>query len=312
MGFSSERIVERTGLPQWQFLESQSLIPGHHLYRLMAHAARAVGEESFGLLVHDYAPVSTLGSLGEVTAQALTVYDAINRLNRAYNRFGSTGRFFVVEGDGGLWWRRQRLLAADVGLRQMELCSLGYMIGLVRMGTGSAWRPRKVSVEIDSLPGPGRSEALADTEVRRQRGVSGILIPRSALSRPMPSQASSAPVENGQNLAEAPSYEFVGSVRQSLRSFVRLGHPRIEDISEVGEVSVRTLQRRLREEGLTFKKVVDQARYQVATDLMSQPDVKLVEVAHELGYSDQAHFNRAFRRWAGVSPGDYRLQQQSV
>jgi len=167
-------------------------------------------------------------------------------------------------------------------------------------------------MELDSIPRLDRLEAFADAEVHRQRGVSGLVIPRSALSRPIPSQSSSAPVENGQISAEPPSNEFVGSLRQILRSFLTFGHPRIEMIAEILGVNVRTLQRRLSEEGLTFKKVVDQARYQVAGELMSQPEIHLVEVAHELGYSDQAHFNRAFRRWAGVSPGEYRLQQQSL
>ena len=72
-------------------------------------------------------------------------------------------------------------------------------------------------------------------------------------------------------------------------------------------VGVRTLQRRLKKDGLTYKRVVEQARYQAAADLLCDPHVKLTDIAHELGYSDQAHFNRAFRRFTGISPGNYRL-----
>ena len=306
-GVSSERVVERAGLPPYQHLESQSKIPGIHLYRFMDHAARALGEESFGAMAPGYAPLSSMGSIGKAISQSMTVYDAINTLNRAYNRFGTTSLFSIVEGDEEIWWFRKRLLDADVGLRQMELFTLGYMIKLVRMGAGSAWRPAKVCMELDSIPRLDRLEAFADAEVHRQRGVSGLVIPRSALSRPIPSQSSSAPVDNGQISAEPPSNKFVESLRQILRSFLTFGHPRIEMIAEILGVNVRTLQRRLSEEGLTFKKVIDQARYQAAGELMSQPEINLVEVAHELGYSDQAHFNRAFRRFAGTSPTKYRL-----
>jgi AraC-like DNA-binding protein len=74
-------------------------------------------------------------------------------------------------------------------------------------------------------------------------------------------------------------------------------------------VSARTLQRRLRAEGLTFKTVVDQARSQLAAHLMREKDLPLVDIAQELSYTDQAHFTHAFRRWAGVSPGQYRSQR---
>jgi AraC-like DNA-binding protein len=76
-------------------------------------------------------------------------------------------------------------------------------------------------------------------------------------------------------------------------------------------MDVRALQRRLTKNGLTFKRVVDQARFQASADLLRDPNLKLVEVAHELGYSDQANFNRAFHRWAGITPGEYRLQLHS-
>jgi AraC-like DNA-binding protein len=73
-------------------------------------------------------------------------------------------------------------------------------------------------------------------------------------------------------------------------------------------MGVRTLQRRLKKNGLTYKRVVDQARYQASADLLCDQHVKLIDIAYELGYSDQANFNRAFRRFVGISPGEYRLQ----
>jgi AraC-like DNA-binding protein len=90
-----------------------------------------------------------------------------------------------------------------------------------------------------------------------------------------------------------------------------LGHPRIEEIADVAGMSVRALQRRLTEDGLTYKRIVDEARFQVSADLFCDPHVKLIEIAHDLGYSDQANFNRAFRRWAGIPPSEYRLQLHS-
>jgi AraC-like DNA-binding protein len=253
-----------------------------------------------------------VGSFGKMISRSLTVYDAINTLNRLYERFGTTGRFSTVEGDEEVWWVRERLFDADVGSRQMELYSFGHMINLVRMGAGSAWRPAKIWVELDSISRLDQLEAFGDAEIQRHRRVSGFTIPRSVLSRSMPSQTSAVLDKDDRFFADAPSTEFVGSLRQVLRSLVRIGHPRIESVAEIGGVSARTLQRRLRAEGLTFKTVVDQARFQVAADLMGEKDLTLVEIAQELSYADQAHFTHAFRRWAGVSPGQYRSQLHST
>jgi AraC-like DNA-binding protein len=250
-----------------------------------------------------------LGSFGKVISQSLTVYDAINTLNRIYERVSSVARFSIVHDGEEIWWCRKRRFDADVGTRQMELYSFGYMINLVRLGAGSAWRPAQVCVELDAMPRLDRLEAFGDAEIQHHRGVTGFAIPRSILSRSMPRQTPAALNEGDRFFADAPSTEFVDSLRQTLRSFVRLGHPRIETIAEIGGVGARTLQRRLRAEGLTFKTVVDQARFQVAADLLADKDVTLANIAQELSYTDQAHFTHAFRRWAGVSPGQYRSQR---
>jgi AraC-like DNA-binding protein len=70
--------------------------------------------------------------------------------------------------------------------------------------------------------------------------------------------------------------------------------------------SARTLQRRLHHAGLTYARVVQQARCQAAERLLSDPGCKIGDVARTLGYSDPAHFTRAFHRWTGLTPRDFR------
>ena len=84
------------------------------------------------------------------------------------------------------------------------------------------------------------------------------------------------------------------------------GPPRLEAVARAGRCSVRTIQRRLRDAGLTFRQVLDEVRLESAAQLLQQSEVRVVDVAMDLGYSDQANFNRAFRRWAGVSPTQFR------
>ena len=70
--------------------------------------------------------------------------------------------------------------------------------------------------------------------------------------------------------------------------------------------SVRTLQRHLKACGFTFKEIVDDVRRTSAIHYVLAGEIATTEIALMLGYSDQAHFTRAFKRWTGVTPGKYR------
>ena len=71
-------------------------------------------------------------------------------------------------------------------------------------------------------------------------------------------------------------------------------------------ISVRTLQRWLRAAGLTYAGVAREARCAVARQMLEESERKIYEVAVALGYSDPAHFTRAFQRWTGLTPRDFR------
>jgi len=308
LGFSSERIVERAGLPQYQYLEPHLKIPGNHLYLIHGFAARALGEEAFGAMIPGRMPITRLGSLGKAVAGSLTVHTAVNEISRLYSQSSSVARFWTA-GDGeGVWWLRKSALPLSVGSRQMELSSLAYMVQTVRVSAGFDWRPARMCVERDSIPQLNQLEPFAGAEVIRHRGVSGIAIPFSILSQLNPLLAPTDPIEGDRFFADAPSEELPSALRQVLRAMVHLGHPRIETIAEIAGVQVRTLQRRLRAEDFTFKKLVDEARFLETMDLVGDQDVTFTEIAHHLGYTDQAHFTRAFRRWAGVTPSRYRFE----
>lgn len=72
--------------------------------------------------------------------------------------------------------------------------------------------------------------------------------------------------------------------------------------------SVRTLQRRLGVKGLTFREALDRMSMTEAGIMLQDPDRSMTEIAWKLGYNDMAHFTRAFRRWKGVPPTQFRRQ----
>lgn len=82
--------------------------------------------------------------------------------------------------------------------------------------------------------------------------------------------------------------------------------PDLEAIASALALSPRTLQRRLREAGLSFSQLVDETRQQLALHYLRDPALELAEIAFLVGFSEPGSLARAFRRWTGTSPGEYR------
>ena len=101
---------------------------------------------------------------------------------------------------------------------------------------------------------------------------------------------------------------FIESLRAFLKNYRRGGWLTIHGAAELAGVSVRTLQRRLADEGWVFSDLVSQVRVDVATQMLSETDATVSEIATHLGYSNQANFSRAFQRWTGKSPAKFRRE----
>jgi len=84
------------------------------------------------------------------------------------------------------------------------------------------------------------------------------------------------------------------------------GVPEIELAASNLHLSVRTLQRKLREHQLTFSQLVDSVRQDLAISYLLETDTKMVQIAQMLGFSEQSAFQRAFKRWKGISPMQFR------
>ena len=73
-------------------------------------------------------------------------------------------------------------------------------------------------------------------------------------------------------------------------------------------MSVPTLRRRLDQEGTTFSDIVDEIRKELAERYLREPSMAVSEVAFLLGFSSESAFHRAFRRWTGIAPSEYRAR----
>jgi AraC-like DNA-binding protein len=104
-------------------------------------------------------------------------------------------------------------------------------------------------------------------------------------------------------LAETPATAtFRERVRHVVVQRLREGEPSVSVVAEALATSERSLQRRLQEEGVSFREVVDEARHKLALLYLGDRSLSLTDVACLLGYSEAAAFTRAFKRWTGSAP----------
>ena len=95
-------------------------------------------------------------------------------------------------------------------------------------------------------------------------------------------------------------------IRRILRRHLEGEMPSLEEVSKSLGVTPQTLRRRLQDEGQGYQTIKDDLRRDIAIEYLARPDLTLVEIANLLGFSEPSTFHRAFKKWTGVAPGEYR------
>lgn len=95
------------------------------------------------------------------------------------------------------------------------------------------------------------------------------------------------------------------TVQECILRIMRTAEPGIGRVAELMRLSPRTLQRRLDDSHLNFSQILDETRLGLAKAYLSDPRLQVKDVGYLLGFSEPSAFNRAFKRWTGVSPGEY-------
>ncbi|MFT6923322.1 MAG: AraC-like DNA-binding protein [Crocinitomicaceae bacterium] len=99
---------------------------------------------------------------------------------------------------------------------------------------------------------------------------------------------------------------FVSLVKQSMLNLIKPEFPSVDQVAGHLNVSSRTLQRKLKEEGKTYKELIDELRLDFALGYLNQPELQISEIAYLLSYADASAFNRSFKRWTGKTPSEHR------
>ena len=314
------RLLERVGLDAEEVEAPDGSIPLLAYYDLVEEATRLTRNPTFGFrfgrtAFDEGASRPGAGALGLMVFASPTVHASVATLSEHQawwnpgerHELSETNDHYFVRYYG---WGPRRPAHDQLALRNMA-AALG--TGARAEGKASiAW----VRAAMARPDGAEEVEAAMRCPVEWDAGVDEIAFPRAFLDRPMRgadpqlhAYAQNLLAQQQADALEAASFTVLVRReinRQGLRDCRRLadGMP-----ARLG-VSARTLQRRLTDEGASLRELIEEARRSASIDLL-RADKTIDEVAQLLGYSGAAPFRRAFRRWFGVSPAEWRAHEAS-
>lgn len=301
-----EALLDAVRLPRAGELRPDVAIPYQQVLDFIAVTARALGAETLPAAIARKANLDHLGSWGRLLGRSKTLGEFLQTVTETSWMHTNGARWWLADAGADVLLCNRLDRRLDLGRGDALALWLGFAIDPIRRTLGADFVPAEVTV-VRPLPIP--LDSLGIPLRARVAGMNSIRIPRSALGAATASWRRLVCGSEdllGQLRNTAPAGEFVESVRQALRPLCAGARIDLESFAEAARMRPRTLQRRLGESGATFSGIVQEVQFARAIEMMSRTDVKLIDVALELGFSDPAHFTRAFRRWSGRAPREFR------
>lgn len=307
IGVPVQRLLARANLPIFLFDHPESLITLSQAFGFMDEAARAGGVENLGVLAGRRTEIDGLGVFGRLLRRSRTLLEAIETVIRTMPAFSSATRCALAyEGD------RARLSVAFTegsGAGHPQAGQYGVMLALNVVGLAADPRQRRDAIGETRSGVLGHIDVVPDSSATFRRGETSVSFPRSLLDLPLSQVTAVRRIENEDVeawIATGPANDFPRSLLQAMATLSSPDYPRIGQTARAIGMSVRALQRRLAEVDVSYGRLVTRARFAMAVHLLEETDANVLDIALDLGYSDHAHFTRAFRRWTGVTPRDFR------
>jgi AraC-like DNA-binding protein len=310
-GGDADQILRKSGIDRSVFSEPEGFIPSSLFAGILEEAAQATADDCFGLhLGENYNP-RNIGPLVYVVLNSPTIRAGIENFERYLHVYNEAGKwFFTSEGNRGYI----RYLLTDLGiksLRQSNEHEMTIAINTLRMMVGSQWAPKEVQFAHEAPEQTSEHLRIFHAPVSFGCKTNAIVTDLHFVEREVPAadqrlyQILKRYLDHV--LSEMPREDtLLASVRRATAETMRDGDLKLARVAKQMAMSARTLQRQLKERGVDFKQLTDETRRRFAVNYLKERKNTLTEVAFLLGYSELSAFNRAFKRWTGSTPLDYR------
>ena len=251
------------------------------------------------------------GAFGLAFKSAVDLRGSYRRVERFGRVVTSLANFEFLEGEGIPFMAVLPGIGDRLGLHMTNELAVSAAIALSREVSGEAFAPARVRF----AHAPPADGTLAENHFRCSVNYGeerdGIEVPEALLS--LPNRLGDAAISGffdahlDRALADSPDVQRLDQQVQSLLSEgLSEGVPSLADMARKLGLSARTLQRRLKASGDTYQDLVDRTRRELAERLLRRTSYSLAEIAFLTGFSEQSTFTRAFGRWTGRTPAQFR------
>jgi AraC-like DNA-binding protein len=309
-GASEAHLLARAGIDPESLDDQDNRLPFAQYLALLRAGKDLCADPALALHFGEAFGCDELSIVGLIARASPTVADGFAQVNR-YGRLvaeiqskGSQERFTLVRASDGLWLVDNRE-DPSASLEITESTFARMVSGARRMSDA----PFVKAVRVTHAAPEYRDEyaRIFGVPVHFSSSQNALLIEESffAIRLPNPSAYAFGVLcgradELLANLEGAKTIR--GHVEKVLLSMLHTGEANVERVSESMGMSRQTLFRKLKHEGLTFEKVHDALRHQMAMHYLRGKKVSVNETAYLVGFSDPAAFSRAFKRWTGTNP----------
>ena len=308
-GVDAAALFAPFGLSPADFDDPETVVPMSVLGRALRASVAATGCDHVGVLIGQESRISSLGAVGFLMQSCPTVGDALRELE-GHLQVQDRAAVLSLEIEG-----RHAALGYLVTARGVEAIDQIYCLvalvgrNIMRALCGNRWRLLEVRLPIARPANVGPLREAIGAPLRFNAERLELVFPASDLQRPL---ATAAPLlhrmmtERIRELVAASRTDLVDRVRRQLRTLVFLPHRAPPVIAGRLGMSLRTLNRRLADEGTSVRRLSDEVARDAACQLLASTAKSAGEIGLLLGYSDASAFTRAFRRWCGTAPTQWR------
>lgn len=309
-GFDAAELLERAALSPDLMQRSDELIPLVDVFRLFLLVLERTGDPGLGFEAGRRVRPRSYQVLGYVLASSADVGQAIERLQHFEKLAGNLGSTHCARRGG-----RVRLSwtcpVAGMPARFLTEAAVTGWVAFAGQLVEDPPAPRQVCFRHPAPREVQRYHEYFRCPVHFDADFDGLEFDEDVLALPLvsadPGLGALMEREALSRLADYDSQtNLIAAVRSEVYHLLADGEPGIEKVARKLGMAERTLQARLQRQGVNFQQVVDGLRRSLADIYLRDPRLSLTDISMLLGFSEQSSFTRAFRRWRGESPAQFR------
>jgi AraC-like DNA-binding protein len=308
LGADPKQVLKRAGLDAGvldrpdEWISFRSVIVAYEL------AAAATDCGNFGIRLSDHRDLSFLGPIVLIIKYSRNLEQGLSSCMN-YMRAHNTGYTPVLEvGRYTASWQIQVDPRLRTHASQWFEESLLTAIKVARIFLGEDFLPRAVCCQHARIEGTDY-ERYFGSVMEFRAPFDGIVFNREDLRSPNPIDDQHVHrflLDYLDSRVLRADEDLSAAVRSLLKKLIPTGKFSVDVLADQLGLHRRTLQRRLKQAGLTYAELLDESRASMARDYLATRNLPMGNLAYLLGYADQSAFNHAFRRWYGMTPRQWR------